>query len=246
LADTSARLKAIEDRQIELKAELDSMPDRVVAALQSAQGAGAGGIALPPPTTAAEAPSPLAEKILALTQKLTEMNQRMDDAGSNSITSSSTVAIVGETLFEHPGKSFAYAVPSTFSMPKVNVIDAWRMWHSGSKRCGESGSEKVRPFKNIPEEHLHVISKKVMRSWRIWKRVMDHLCDKLDDLKARGIYDWKGSNGNMSPLTPATIMYLARVIPAAPQKPGKSKRTVVASMNTVGTVSKNMSKANKA
>ena len=172
------------------------------------------------------------------------MNQRIA-AGSNSITSPSTVAIVGETLFEHPGKSFAYAVPSTFSMPKVNAIDALRMWHSGSKRCGKSGCEKVRPFKNIPEEHLLVISKKVMRSWRIWKRVMDHLCHKLDDLKTKGIYDWKGSHGNMSPLTPATIMYLARVIPAAPQKPGKSKRTVVASMNTVGTVSKNMSKANK-
>ena len=65
------------------------------------------------------------------------------------------------------------------------------------------------------------------------------------DLKAKGIYDWKGSDGNKSPLTPDTIMYLARVIPAAPQKPGKSKRTVVASMNTVGTVRKNMSRANK-
>ena len=52
-------------------------------------------------------------------------------------------------------------------------------------------------------------------------------------------------DGNKSPLTPDTIMYLARVIPAAPQKPGKSKRTVVASMNTVGTVRKNMSRANK-
>ena len=119
-------------------------------------------------------------------------------------------------------------------MPKVNVINAWRMWHGGSKRCGENGREKVRPFKNIPEEDLLVISKKVRTSWRVWKCVMDHLCDKLDDLKAKGIYDWRGSDGNKSPLTPDTIMYLARVIPAAPQKPGKSKRTVVASMNTVG------------
>ena len=119
------------------------------------------------------------------------------------------------------------------------------MWHGGSKRCGENGREKVRPFKNIPEEDLLVISKKVRTSWRVWKCVMDHLCDKLDDLKAKGIYDWRGSDGNKSPLTPDTIMYLARVIPAAPQKPGKSKRTVVASMNTVGTVRRNMSRANK-
>ena len=40
-------------------------------------------------------------------------------------------------------------------------------------------------------------------------------------------------------------MYLAQNIPAAPQKSGKSKRTVVPSMNTVGTVSKNMSRASK-
>ena len=140
---------------------------------------------------------------------------------------------------------FRASVASTFSMPKVNIINAWRMWHGGSKRCGENGHEKVRPFKNIPEDDLLVISKKVRKSWRVWKCVMDHLCDKLDDLKAKGIYDWKGSDGNKSPLTPDTIMYLARVIPAAPQKPGKSKRTVVASMNTVGTVRKNMSRANK-
>ena len=220
------------------------MPNKVIAALQSAQGAGAGDTALPPPTTAAEVASPLAEQIVALTQKLTEMNQRID-AGSNTITSPSTAMIVEDTLFQHPGKSFAYAVPSTFSMPKVNIINAWRMWHGGSKRCGENGHEKVRPFKNIPEDDLLVISKKVRKSWRVWKCVMDHLCDKLDDLKAKGIYDWKGSDGNKSPLTPDTIMYLARVIPAAPQKPGKSKRTVVASMNTVGTVRKNMSRANK-
>ena len=99
-------------------------------------------------------------------------------------------------------------------------------------------------MKNIPEDHLLAISMKVRKNWRTWKRVMCHLCDKMDDLKRRGIYDWKGSDGNKSPLTPDTIMYLARVIPAAPQKPG-NKRTVVASMNTVGTVSKNMSRANK-
>ena len=109
---------------------------------------------------AAEVPSLLAEKIAALTEKLTEMNQRID---AGIITSPSTVAIVGDTFFEHPGKSFALAVPSTFSMPKANVIDAWRMWHGGSKRCGENGREKVRPFKNIPEEHLLAISKKEMR-----------------------------------------------------------------------------------
>ena len=227
-----------------MKAKLDNMPDRVVAALQSAQGAGGAGVALPPPpaSTAAEVPSLLAEKIAALTEKLTEMNQRID---AGSIISPSTVAIVGDTFFEHPGKSFALAVPSTFSMPKANVIDAWRMWHGGSKRCGENSREKVRPFKNIPEEHLLAISKKEMRKWRMWKRVMNHLCDRLDNLKMRGIYDWKGTDGNKSALCPETIMYLAQNIPAAPQKSGKSKRTVVPSMNTVGTVSKNMSRASK-
>ena len=89
------------------------------------------------------------------------------------------------------------------------------------------------------------ISKKEMRKWRMWKRVMNHLCDKLDNLKMRGVYDWKGTDGNKSALCPETIMYLAQNIPAAPQKSGKSKRTVVPSMNTVGTVSKNMSRASK-
>ena len=243
MADTSVRLEIIEKGQYELKVKLDNMPDRVIAAVQSAQGAGGTAIALPLPATAAEVSSPLAEQIVVLTQKLTEMNQRID---AGSITSSSTAAtIVGDTFFEHPNKSFAIAVPSTFSMPKVNVIDAWRMWHGGSKRCGENGREKVRPFKNIPEDHLLAISKKETRKWRMWKRVMNHLCDRLDALKMRGIYDWKGSDGNKSPLIPETIMYLAQNIPAAPQKPGKSKRTVVASMNTVGTVSKNMSRASK-
>ena len=213
MADNSARLEQLETK-------VDKIPERVVTALQSAQG-----------TRGAEVPSPLADQIVALTQKLSEMGRRID-AVNDSITSPTVTAIVGETFFQHPGKSFAYAVPSTFSMPKVNVINAWRMWHGGSKRCGETGREKVRPFKSIPEEHLLAVSKKVMRNWRMWKRVMDHLCDRLDDLKRKGIYDWK-----------ETLLYLAKVIPAAPQEPGRYKRTVVASMNTVGTVSKNMSRA---
>lgn len=49
----------------------------------------------------------------------------------------------------------------------------------------QNGHEKVRPFKHIPEEHLLVIAKKVMRNWSMWKCVMDHLCDRLDDLKGR-------------------------------------------------------------
>ena len=131
MADTSARLEIIEKGQYELKVKLDNMRDRVIAALQSAQGAGGTGIALPPPATAAEVSSPLAEQSVVLTLKLTEMNQR-NDAGS--ITSSSTAAtVVGDTFFEHPSKSFAIAVPSTFSMPNVHVIDARRMWHDGSK-----------------------------------------------------------------------------------------------------------------
>ena len=159
------------------------------------------------------------------------------------ITSPSTPAVVGETFFQHPGKSFAYAVPSTFSMPSVNVMVAWRMWHGGSKRCGQTRREKVRPFKDIPEEHLLAISKTVTRNWRMWKRVMDHLCKRLDELKRKGVYDWKGSDGNKSPLAPQTLMYLTEVIPAAPQKPSKFKRTIVASNNKVGIVYKNMSRA---
>ena len=28
----------------------------------------------------------------------------------------------------------------------------------------------------------------------MWKRVIDHFCYRLDDLKAKGVYDWKGSD----------------------------------------------------
>ena len=49
----------------------------------------------------------------------------------------------------------------------------------------QNSHEKVRPFKHIPEEHLLVIAKRVMRNWSMWKCVMDHLCDRLDDLKGR-------------------------------------------------------------
>lgn len=234
MADNSARLEALEEGQTELRAEVHNIPDRVVTALQSAQG------------TVVRLRRVVAELHELLERlggvELSEVSQRID-AVSNTITSPSTPAVVGETFFQHPGKPFEYAVPSTFSMPKVNVIDAWRMWHGGSKRCGETGREKVRPFKCIPEEHLLAISKQVMRNWRIWKRVMDHLCNRLDELKMNGVYDWKGSDGNKSPLSPETMLYLPNIIPAAPQKQGRFKRTIVASNNKVGTVYKNMSKA---
>ena len=80
--------------------------------------------------------------------------------------------------------------------PKVNVIDVWRirMWHGRSNLCGENCGEKVRPFENIPEDHLLAISKYMRRYWRMWKRVIDHFCYRLDDLKTKGVYDWKGSD----------------------------------------------------
>ena len=65
----------------------------------------------------------------------------------------STLA-VGPVVYTLDDDSLS-TIPKTFEISnRTNIMDAWRMWWIGSKRCGEQQNENVRPFKDININHF--------------------------------------------------------------------------------------------
>ena len=131
-------------------------------------------------------------------------------------------------------------IPKTFEISnRTNIMDAWRMWWIGSKRCGEQQNENVRPFKDININHFEYTanSKKNKNSWLVWRQVVGYLTSKLDELKNNNTYDWSAAD----PVAPRTLMFVAQLVPAAPHREGVRKRRVLPSKSSVGTVRKNIS-----
>ena len=197
-------------------------------------------------TTVESVNSKLAEQLESLSTAVTSFETKLDAAinkgsmggnvGSSSTTSTVAVEAVVHTL---EGNNLS-TIPKTFEMSnRTNIMDAWRMWWSGSRRCGENKDKLVRPFKDINDDHFNFTAdcQKNKRAWRVWKHVMEYLASKLDELKEKRIYDWSTAD----PVNPKTLMFVAQIVPAAPPKAGGRKRQVIPSKNSVGTVRKNMS-----
>ena len=190
--------------------------------------------------------SPLAQQLTSLSSQVASLNTKFDAAislgsGGGFINSSSTTSTsaVGPVVHTLEDQSLS-TIPKTFEiLNKTNVMDAWRMWWCGSRRCGEGKDQSVRPFRDINIEHFifTVKSKRNRRSWLVWKNVMDYLISKLDELKDKKIYDWSATD----PVAAQTLMYVARLVPSAPSKEGARKRQILPSTNSVGTVRKNVS-----
>ena len=156
----------------------------------------------------------------------------------SSSSTNSTLA-VGPVVYTLDDDSLS-TIPKTFEISnRTNIMDAWRMWWIGSKRCGEQQNENVRPFKDINIDHFEYTakSKKNKNSWLVWRQVVGYLTSKLDELKNNNTYDWSAAD----PVAPQTLMFVAQLVPAAPHREGVRKRRVLPSKNSVGTVRKNIS-----
>ena len=156
----------------------------------------------------------------------------------SSSSTNSTLA-VGPVAYTLDDDSLS-TIPKTFEISnRTNIMDAWRMWWIGSKRCGEQQNENVRPFKDINIDHFEYTakSKKNKNSWLVWRQVVGYLTSKLDELKNNNTYDWSAAD----PVAPRTLMFVAQLVPAAPHREGVRKRRVLPSANSVGTVRKNIS-----
>ena len=238
------------DEQKKLNQKIDEIPMKVCEGLQmqtgiplTSTGASHGdGI---PNTTVESIHSNLAQQLESLSITVNSIEKKFDTAinsgslgniSSSSVTSTVAVEAVVYTLESNELST----IPQTFAMSnRTNVMDAWRMWWSGSRRCGEDKTQLVRPFKDINIDHFKFTGsgKKNKKSWQVWKQVMEYLTSELDDLKDRKVYDWR----KFDPVAPRTQLFLAQLIPSAPPKESARRRRVTPSSNSVGTVRKNMS-----
>ena len=199
-----------------------------------------------PNTTVDTIQSPLAEQLTNLTARVATMNTKLDAAinlgstgGVLSSSSTNSTLAVGPVVYTLDDDSLS-TIPKTFEISnRTNIMDAWRMWWIGSKRCGEQQNENVRPFKDININHFEYTanSKKNKNSWLVWRQVVGYLTSKLDELKNNNTYDWSAAD----PVAPRTLMFVAQLVPAAPHREGVRKRRVLPSKNSVGTVRKNIS-----
>ena len=199
-----------------------------------------------PNTTVDTIQSPLAEQLTNLTAQVATMNTKLDAAinlgstgGVLSSSSTNSTLAVGPVVYTLDDDSLS-TIPKTFEISnRTNIMDAWRMWWIGSKRCGEQQNENVRPFKDININHFEYTakSKKNKNSWLVWRQVVGYLTSKLDELKNNNTYDWSAAD----PVAPRTLMFVAQLVPAAPHREGVRKRRVLPSKNSVGTVRKNIS-----
>ena len=78
----------------------------------------------------------LAQKIAALMAQVETLTTKVTELSTQKATAA--VAATGQTgvpTYKHPNDSIRH-IPPDFTIGKTNIIDAWRMWQLGNKRCG--------------------------------------------------------------------------------------------------------------
>ena len=139
--------------------------------------------------------------------------------------------------YTHPDDSIR-RIPPDFTIGKTNIIDAWRMWHGGNKRCGAESNKTVCAYKDIPWTHLDGETlKKTRREWCLWRKIMGYLEAQLDETPSP-THAWRSHPATHH----RTIMLLVTVIPKGTST---GKRTTQPSMNSVATVDINLRRAQK-
>ena len=117
-----------------------------------------------------------------------------------------------------------WTTPKTFEMfNRTNIMDAWRIWWSSSRRCGKSEDKFRRHFNDINYVHFNFTAN-CKKNKRVW-RVMEYIASKLDVLKEKRNYDWSTTD----PVNPRTLMLVAHIVPTAPLKAGGRKRQAIPS-----------------
>jgi len=238
IATLTEDVKTILKNQKEAKENYEETTRSIVRSELQSYGGGLATATQPIPAHLVQnIPSELATQIANLAKRTEELHIALQNQQQTNTQQQTNVVDSQYPTYIHTDETIR-SIPKTFTLGTPNVMDGWRFWHRGNKRCGESNNEAVCPFKDIPRESMLGSDwKKLRKTYSDWTVVFRYLENKLDAMVSPS-HAWRSTTATHH----QTYMMLTKYIPDG----SKGKKQTVPTRNSIATVARLIREEKKA